>query len=292
MEEKRLIVEKALEKFKDTPYIELLWYFYNTLIDNVSEDNMRYFYDNIGTLDIKRERFLSLAEGYYDAETNTISLPKRRLDFKSLSHELLHMSSTVIKDGVEYCGFSAYDKSLNIGSGINEGYTELTNTRLFGKDEYISYELQILFAKLVEKIVGKEEMKNLYFNADLKGLINNLALYNRKEDARRFIGGVDKTIMCYPYIVQKYKEYQTTQMMNMIVSYLIKTYLNKLQYSCQENGSSSAEALHYFDKYVRQVANVLDANLIYKKGIVDNTICDNYDYGKVILRSQKNILGK
>ena len=62
--------------------------------------------------------------------------------------------------------------------GLNDGYTELINRRYFqteqqrntGETNGICEEQQI-FAYGIEKLIGRKTMEQLFFNADLDGLV-------------------------------------------------------------------------------------------------------------------------
>ena len=120
------------------------------------------------------------------------------------THELLHVSSTYFdkENKIIYCGFQQtflkedYDiekkkgKRETYGLGINEGYTQYLNEKLFESSNKLSttaYKNEKIIAKGLERIVGEDKLKSLYFRADLNGLVNELCKYNKKEDVYKFI---------------------------------------------------------------------------------------------------------
>lgn len=115
-----------------------------------------------------------------------------------LNHELLHLSSSARYEKTNVfskmnSGFFQYSiGQIEIGRGINEGYTELLNKRYFGEKGYIvAYEYEMLITKIIELIIGKEKMENFYFNANLNGLIQELSKYSDTESVKEFILDVD-----------------------------------------------------------------------------------------------------
>ena len=116
----------------------------------------------------------------YDENLNTIYV----VDHKSpsianiISHELLHMATTKRTEKVIFSGFYQFykDKATGIGYALNEGYTEYLNKKYFNKDEEEdSYHNEQLIAQGIERIVGSKLMEELYFKADLKSLVDELA---------------------------------------------------------------------------------------------------------------------
>ena len=120
-------------------------------------------------------------------------------DFDSIYHELFHLASSVNKNGIFYSGFSQkkfkFGKLLIYGVGVNEGYTELLAERFAEKNGINkitkTYKLEVNIAMLLEKIVGEEKMSSLYLNANLHGLIQELAQYANEQDIINFISEVD-----------------------------------------------------------------------------------------------------
>ena len=93
-----------------------------------------------------------------------------------------------------FCGFYQNSGTYDIGNGINEGYTELLARRYFEKDSGY-YDDEVILASLIEELITKDKMEQLYFYADLKGLITQLNQYADKSSVNRFILNFDS--YCY-----------------------------------------------------------------------------------------------
>lgn len=119
----------------------------------------------------------------------------------SIFHELLHSSSFVKYNTTLFGGFEimeledANDETnakYRIGTGLNEGFTQLLTLRYFSDatplDSYIPF---VRVAKLLSAIVGQEKMENLYFDADLLGLIHELEKYAPTEEIIKFLRRLD-----------------------------------------------------------------------------------------------------
>ena len=189
--------------------------FAQLMVDKFPSNNLIMLYNNINELKIKtfdevdndkKESLKNLifkrgsktlsAASYSDA-FNTISIPKVGGEIY-LPHELFHMATNFKskEKNVRFCGFS--QKQLNIpqiiGTGINEGYTELMVKKYYG-DDYLSsaasYTLLFKIMEVIESIVGKEKMENYYLNANLNGLVNELTKYAKYDDVLKFISSMD-----------------------------------------------------------------------------------------------------
>lgn len=207
---------------------------------------------------------LSFIPGYYKPYNNSIYLTsfleyylyqkiiKLFADFKEnksykkirkgiIFHELLHASTTIYLDNNNYfSGFlqgSPYYKQ--IGNGINEGYTEFLLEKFFPDnilmDSIYNYEKSI--AKLVSEIVGFDKMSKFYFNADLYGLVSELAKYSSIEKVGNFILNLDKVIKIQKSGIDILEqEHSLQELSDRINTFLIKTYTKKVE---QENLSTS-----------------------------------------------------
>lgn len=176
--------------------------FAKVIIENFSQKDLTIFYNNINTLKIQFENFKlkrfvlgNNNRAEYNIPKNEIYVDKE--DYTTtIYHELFHMASSVYKNGILYSGFSQEtDKSdgVNLGDGLNEGYTQLLTQRYFGYIDNLnkSYIVEVHYAELLEKIVGQEKMKSLYLNADLSGLINELKIYSSEEEIGKFFSSLD-----------------------------------------------------------------------------------------------------
>ncbi len=203
---------------------------------NIQEDNLKNFYNNINELNIVIKPTYSIngTRAYYKPENNTIYLSRsayEREDLETIIHELLHMASTICKNGMVYCGFSQKKKNSRkvIGASLTEGYTQLLTQRIYKYSSGYRYSTEVEIAKCLETIIGRERMENLYFNANLKGLIEELAKYNSEQEALKFIKRVDfitkydtnnenKTRKEESLLIEAYKD---------IYTFLLKTYVTQ-----------------------------------------------------------------
>lgn len=78
---------------------------------------------------------------------------------------------------------------FSIGYGINEGYTAYCNFKLFGSA--IAYPFESLVSKTIEEIIGENTMEELFFNADLKRLIQELQKYVSENEIIDFLCKLD-----------------------------------------------------------------------------------------------------
>ena len=124
-------------------------------------------------------------------------------------HELCHLASIRYDEEKDtyYCGFNNEFIFNGLGSGINEGYTNVVTNRYFLDEKTysndIGYSIGQVLSELVEKIVGTTNMENYYFNANLEGLVNDLSNYMEYEEAINVIKSID-TLVSYSYIMEEY----------------------------------------------------------------------------------------
>ena len=182
-------------------------HFYNVVTSQIRYYNFPYMHRNLKSLKlhpsfIKELRFMKKrVKAYYNCLNNSIIYEKGIKD-SVLPHELFHMASTIRKDN-DLSIYSGFSQSTNlgdyelIGTGLNEGYTQLLTERYFDVEKK-SYPLEKLAALKLEEIIGKENMQIMYFDADLKGLIIKLSNYKDERQIIRFIYAMDdfKNLYC------------------------------------------------------------------------------------------------
>ena len=189
-------------------YDKIIALFHEILESNLSHCNLSLFYQNLKNLSIKERNknildYLNIliagvsAAAEYDPKTNKMYIVEKDEDkIKNLiAHELLHMSSSKEDESVSCCGFHQINKQskVNIGIALNEGYTEHLNQQYFFPDYFEdSYLHEQSIAYEIEKIVGKKKMEQLYFSADLYGLIQELTKYASLEEVIMFLRDFDK----------------------------------------------------------------------------------------------------
>jgi hypothetical protein len=186
-------IDKILENSEQSK-VDVLLPAIQKLKDNVSEENLKILYNNLKTAKFKKSRLLLLLgfSGYYYGNKNTL---KFAMD-DSFGHELLHLSSAIYdhENNIGLSGFMQFKGSTSIGTGINEGYTELLASRLFNKNKKPrAYHLQVKIAKLVESLFDDpKELEKLYFNCNLPALIHHLEKYSTRQEAIKIILDIDK----------------------------------------------------------------------------------------------------
>lgn len=159
------------------------------------------FYRNIRTATIMTsDNFSKNITGKYTTDENTIFVSKDdNCPRETIFHELTHLSSSNKLDNIQRVGFRYGDtkNDINIGFGINEGYTSYLNNKLFGVIG--GYLFEVMVAKTVEEIIGANKMQELYFNANLKGLIQELQKYVDEEEITNFLYNLDGFTRNYLY---------------------------------------------------------------------------------------------
>lgn len=188
------------------------------------------------------------------------------------SHELLHMASTSKNNGKICAGFhhfyapgnnipkilrnlltySGRLTDFSIGMGINEGYTELLNTRIFNREGAGGiYSIYRETARLIENVIGKDKMTELYFKNDLKGLVKELSNYISEKETKRLIVILDQSM-------------GNKKLLSKIPEYFIKLYDNKIKKELQENKITIDQAK---DKYIElknmivNLVNTINGNM-------------------------------
>lgn len=192
----------TLEKiFEQTKYPEELQEIVQTFKNNVSQEN---FYNavkklqtvKINNLTIKKDLKYYLqniimnpiiAAGNYNPNNNTITmfLHKKHV----LSHEFLHMASVKNKDNSGFWLNTRFDQE--IGRGLDEGYTELLNQRIF-KSKSLSYFHNVKIARLLETFFDNpKDMENAYFNGNIEEIFKQFLTYGTKEEFFQTMNSLD-----------------------------------------------------------------------------------------------------
>ena len=201
--------------------------------------NLDLFFENLKTLSIKERYnfnkflfFKTKTGGRYSPGKNTIFLLKNH-SLSSIYHELLHCASMKIVNGINMVGFRqySYEKDIqDIGRGLNEGYTSLLTERYF--KTRCGYIIEKYIASLLEKIVGKDKMENLFFTADLDNLIEELKKYSNQDEIITFIKYLDE-IRCDTMRTKPLEDAKNK--FNFISKFLLLCYSKKMYRSYKEN---------------------------------------------------------
>lgn len=184
-----------------------IYEFYTILTEKFSHCNLGIFYTNLKSLKVKVRNYnildiLSMAlfntldAGNYNTKKNKLTLiNESREEVRSIiCHELLHMASTIETEHTTFSGFGQENKKTkkNVGMALNEGYTEYLNKKYFGSLLQSSYENEIDIAERLEFIIGENKMQELYFKADLNGLVDELSKYASREHVISIIKQLDR----------------------------------------------------------------------------------------------------
>ena len=235
---------------------KLLFKFYKTMLQNDYE--YKYLNYNIKNLKISPIRFPKIklkkinAIAYYNCKKNEIKYIKSKKE-QSLPHELMHMSSTVKEeDGSIFSGFSQKTREgefLLIGSRFNEGYTQLLTERYFPYASNVAYPIEKLITFQVEKILGKKEMEQMYFKADLMSLIEELSKYKSESDILNFICSVDffENIYTKSWLLNNLNEIKNSYLY--IICFLTSIKIEKLKEQELDNDEIKEKIKVYIDTF-------------------------------------------
>ena len=164
----------------------------NELEKYLSLEQLKLVYRNIANVKVKKLNLIDLltVEGYYDSVKKEICYNER-----TLSHEFLHMASSIYSKAtdVSFSGLSQWDCKTKIGTGINEGYTELLNERIFCDSEISDvYIEEKCFARMLELFFDNPlDMMNYYFGCDLPGFIKYFEKFMPREDFIKLLIEID-----------------------------------------------------------------------------------------------------
>ncbi len=174
----------SLNKYEElTPLI-------GKLISHLGVSNLPDLFFNLENLNIhyvpfyQRKHLLLDALGTYSYKSNEITIYKNKPGV--LEHEFLHAASSreICKNGTNYSltGFSILGEDLDWFRGLNEGYTELLNERIFGTRQ-ISYKTNTYVIKYLENIFDNpHDMEKAYFYNDIDSIIYQFLEYGSKEE--------------------------------------------------------------------------------------------------------------
>lgn len=267
-------------------YNDVVLRFHQILETKLSHCRSNAFYQNIKKLSIKEvlltkmQRIIMEAEGInkegtYDGQKNRITIfgreTRREPDDEEIkdkedraSHELLHMASTYKKGPIILMGFKqSFSDTHSIGNGLNEGYTERLNVKYFTHKKISNgyKELQFI-SEGIESIVGVQKMEKLYFAADLKGLITELAKYSSEKQALDLIRKID---VCHMYEDKDYEIHQ--QLSQEIRLEIANIYAAKQRYLLSSDSITEEECED----------NIFKNSILYVQGYKVEKV--NNDYG-------------
>ena len=178
--------------------------FYNRMT-NTPYYNDTLYKNNVKNLKIRANTFDFLFgyRGLYNGLKNRLVTNGNP---HTTSHELMHVSSSykLVKNKtiVNYSGFGRIvidkkNRTFNkYNHALTEGYTELLNIRYFGmpEDEDVSYILLVNIAYLLEILIGRKNMEEAYFTADLELIYKKLSKVDTKENIDNLLLTMDKIL--------------------------------------------------------------------------------------------------
>lgn len=179
--------------------------------------NNSAFYNNIEELSVKtigkNTPPFSLARTHYNSDYNKITLNSLEYQDKELTEddyqrkienafttELIHLATSYTRGVLTSTGFQQTIPGVQkVGMGLNDGYIELINRRYFQTEQQRNTtetngicEEQQKFAYGIEKLIGRKTMEQLFFNADLDGLVTEIERYSDRNTAIDIIRKIDE----------------------------------------------------------------------------------------------------
>lgn len=207
------------------------------LSHEVSPETMEIIKRNLTTVGERKKDIITFCKrlngvgGIYNSSSHSIiNLSKDKNEFRKIvSHELMHAASSYNYNGQRGCGFIQKRTCL----GLTEGYTELIAQRYFFKDQPLlsspMYQYQKAIAEITELIVGRKKMQELYFQADLKGLISELSKYQEEEKVKQFILDLDTLLNILRDEKIPNEEMMMTKLYNRVKVFLYDCFSQKLE---------------------------------------------------------------
>ena len=223
--------------------------------------DLSIFYNNIKDIELIPIDFNLMenkyATGEYDIFSNRIHYDPNMVR-DAIMHELLHIATRIrLKDGAIAGFMQVNEEEYGIGIGLNEGYTALMDDRYFidysdnkRTDANHVYPTSKYICTILEYLLGKEHMEDLFMHSDLHTLFEELSQYSSPKRTYNFIINFDKLSLesdckMHPNIlkVRKYYEY--------IIMYLAECFITKFQimYSNKELSKEEYEQCLGFVRY-------------------------------------------
>lgn len=225
--------EKVFIEQNDPKITEYLNDFLNVMNNNFSENKLHNLYNNIVWVKIKQNKFLKILndKGRCNALKNSISYSDKE-DVNTIRHELLHLSSNPMDEKNPRSGgfYYEFEDGKNIGSAIDEGYTEYMIDKYFDDKNDSPYFVEVAIVKELEDFVGKDKMEELYLEGNVFGLIKILSKYFTLSNIERFIASTD-FILHYRnkyYLIGQEEEILYSQYEETLI-FLIKIYCIRIK---------------------------------------------------------------
>ena len=192
-------LKEYLEYIDNSEFPEEFKEIIKTFVKNVDQENLRLCIRNLNTIKLNKKSiikdfkeylnsFLSslIVAGKYYPQENSIDIyfPSKQV----LSHEFIHMCT----NNKANCGFNL-DTPFNeeIGLGLNEGYTELLNQRIF-KYKHCAYSKNVGIVKLLETFFDNpKDLEDAFFHNDLDKVTLQFCKYGTKEEFFNLLENLD-----------------------------------------------------------------------------------------------------
>lgn len=232
----------------------------NQMIRVISKENLKLFYHNINGLTVVKKNFTFLniilkkaRAGDYNITLDRIRVQKKDYE-RTMPHELLHLASAFYDSNYKtiFSGFLQfnYNSGVCVGRGLNEGYTQFLKNRYFEPSN--AYVLETHFASILEEIIGKDSMENLYFNANLYGLVEELRKYANIDDIMQFINSFDY-INLRTHNLKKIELIKSNT--KYIARFLVDCYIKKLKIMLENKVITIFEMYNYYADFLEKLNN-------------------------------------
>ena len=142
------------------------------------------------------------ASGLYIGGENTSIIKYVNTNSSIIGHEVLHMASYMYDPTTKtnMHGFMQQKDKAIIATGLNEGYTELLNARLFNNGKVRSYKRLVRIVRLLEEFFPTPQtLSHYYFTCDLPACLQTLRQYCTNEELKEILYGLDK-LYEYSYV--------------------------------------------------------------------------------------------
>ncbi len=202
--------------------------FETVLDEKVGRNNCTLLVANLESLKIRGLVFQLPTEitgeikfsSFYSAQNNEMLVRVgKKYNYSALIEELMMVAGTNRRTSSEEVktGFNHKDYRIRYGMGLTSGYASVLCYRYFQQKGYrpdygqtpffcmaapynvnytaekeIPVNLEFCIASMIEQIVGKETMENMFFTANSNKLIEELGKYDSIDNVRRFLIELDE----------------------------------------------------------------------------------------------------
>lgn len=220
-------------------------------------NDVRLARQNFSTLKVEKSKeiYKTGATGTYNGTENIIKYVKNNASI--LGHEMLHMASYMYDSttNTHFHGFMQQQDDKIICTGLNEGYTELMNSRLFNNGKVTAYPRLVRIVKLLEEFFPDPQiLSHYYFTCNLPAFIQNLSRYCTNEELKEILSGLDR-LYEYEYIHGSIKGVQIeTQLASKLYTIYARNFVSepdKVESFQQKAGENKLTAMVIAGKKMR-----------------------------------------